>query len=539
METEHHKNYNFTITYDGIANSSYGLTPKITELLEECFVAIQEHRKGTIKKLKKYVDKYPHIPHFKNHLSIAYAEKGYDLYARQVNDLIIEQHPEYLFGFLNQVNSLLAMGEKDAAYELMKDYNTVQDFAPERKVFHYSEFGGFEVTMIALLLEQDNVEAAESRLPVLKEMKIPGFYEQAAILIEGYWEEQEASKNEYTDETSEYAGQHQVFHHPEIERLYHYDLSVDIGVLQTILELPRHTLIEDLCTVMRDTMSRADYYMQGHGPEEAWWVNFHVMALLTELRANEAADTLTAMLKCDQTWSDYWWGDATTESLPYMLAVIFKDYPTPLHKFLKNIEGQYVFLLTAASQALSDMVRIDVKVRSQVMDIYKDLFRGYLDNKHTITDTQRELIAFMVSDVSMIKGVELGEYIEALYRENLVAEIYSEGWEAEKEMLEDKLPLITLPEFSLAEQYTRWQQEYMQENQHHQNWRNSDLDFTELDELLAQNIDMDDWNDDEWLDEFEDDDYRPPFQQARSNKIGRNEPCPCGSGKKYKRCCGA
>ena len=24
----------------------------------------------------------------------------------------------------------------------------------------------------------------------------------------------------------------------------------------------------------------------------------------------------------------------------------------------------------------------------------------------------------------------------------------------------------------------------------------------------------------------------------RIKKIGRNEPCPCGSGKKYKRCCG-
>jgi uncharacterized protein YecA (UPF0149 family) len=23
----------------------------------------------------------------------------------------------------------------------------------------------------------------------------------------------------------------------------------------------------------------------------------------------------------------------------------------------------------------------------------------------------------------------------------------------------------------------------------------------------------------------------------RSHKIGRNEPCPCGSGKKYERCC--
>ncbi len=27
-------------------------------------------------------------------------------------------------------------------------------------------------------------------------------------------------------------------------------------------------------------------------------------------------------------------------------------------------------------------------------------------------------------------------------------------------------------------------------------------------------------------------------KQAVSSKIGRNEPCPCGSGKKYKKCCG-
>jgi preprotein translocase subunit SecA len=25
----------------------------------------------------------------------------------------------------------------------------------------------------------------------------------------------------------------------------------------------------------------------------------------------------------------------------------------------------------------------------------------------------------------------------------------------------------------------------------------------------------------------------------RSRKVGRNEPCPCGSGKKFKKCCGA
>ena len=27
--------------------------------------------------------------------------------------------------------------------------------------------------------------------------------------------------------------------------------------------------------------------------------------------------------------------------------------------------------------------------------------------------------------------------------------------------------------------------------------------------------------------------------RAKSAKVGRNDPCPCGSGRKYKRCCGA
>lgn len=30
----------------------------------------------------------------------------------------------------------------------------------------------------------------------------------------------------------------------------------------------------------------------------------------------------------------------------------------------------------------------------------------------------------------------------------------------------------------------------------------------------------------------------PPLPE-QSEKIGRNEPCPCGSDKKYKKCCGA
>lgn len=34
--------------------------------------------------------------------------------------------------------------------------------------------------------------------------------------------------------------------------------------------------------------------------------------------------------------------------------------------------------------------------------------------------------------------------------------------------------------------------------------------------------------------------FEPPQPYVRPEpKIGRNDPCPCGSGKKYKKCCGA
>ena len=32
---------------------------------------------------------------------------------------------------------------------------------------------------------------------------------------------------------------------------------------------------------------------------------------------------------------------------------------------------------------------------------------------------------------------------------------------------------------------------------------------------------------------------KAPVVRKASEKIGRNDPCPCGSGKKYKKCCGA
>ena len=40
-----------------------------------------------------------------------------------------------------------------------------------------------------------------------------------------------------------------------------------------------------------------------------------------------------------------------------------------------------------------------------------------------------------------------------------------------------------------------------------------------------------------WL--YVDGKINPGVEQRRVEKVGRNDPCPCGSGKKFKKCCGA
>lgn len=68
--------------------------------------------------------------------------------------------------------------------------------------------------------------------------------------------------------------------------------------------------------------------------------------------------------------------------------------------------------------------------------------------------------------------------------------------------------------------------------------RESDLPETEIDELtdLAPDLIV------HWVDTLNAWRLRqsttPPPQRASFGKVGRNDPCPCGSGKKYKKCCG-
>ena len=73
--------------------------------------------------------------------------------------------------------------------------------------------------------------------------------------------------------------------------------------------------------------------------------------------------------------------------------------------------------------------------------------------------------------------------------------------------------------------------------------RLDELLSAEWDDELSDEDDLDFWDDEEdWGEEdYEDDsllyDTQPIHRVDKGSKVGRNEPCPCGSGKKFKKCC--
>ena len=68
------------------------------------------------------------------------------------------------------------------------------------------------------------------------------------------------------------------------------------------------------------------------------------------------------------------------------------------------------------------------------------------------------------------------------------------------------------------------------------------------DSLFGNHNNFDEEDDDEWDDDEDDDEDDEwdkvipaivrPTRQTPSGRVSRNAPCPCGSGKKYKYCCG-
>ena len=514
----------YTITTDPLyLYDNLNYTDELKELLNDLFVECQQkNNKKIINKLNSVIVKYPEIPHFKNFLSIAYEQKGNYNKCIEINEWIDKEHPDFIFAKLNKANDLLSNGYTDEIPIIIGDSFDLKALYPERNIFHLDEFTAFYRVVVRYFAKIGDLNKAEEYFLILKEVapddsdtEKAEFYLFPLRLIKGKerWEEENRVKIKpvnlkvlpVTNNTNP-----PQFNHSEINKLYNYSCNIPHETLEEILSLPRTTLIEDLEKMLVDAVNRYDYFVKEGWSDENNNFVIHSIFILTEMNSKESVSKILSFLEYDSNFLDFWLGDFQTE---YLWQCFFKlgiDQTNVLKDFLLT-PGIDTYSKTSVSTALSQILLHYPEKKEDILSIYSDIFNAFLyaDKNKNLIDSY--FLAFAISDTIDCNLVELLPVIKLLFESDYVS-------------------------LGISGDYDDIKEEF--KNLNNRIYKKETKSIFEIYENVT--LKWYDYSDNEYKDNKKD--YQPKYipianQQAVSTKIGRNEPCPCGSGKKYKKCC--
>jgi hypothetical protein len=500
-------------------NKRFGISPELEHQLQ--YLAVDSHtnpNSGTIDRLNNLIVRYPTVPQLKNYLSVAFHSGGNHKKAVEINTWILAEHPDYLFARLNEANVCIEENKFEKVPELLGENFEIKALYPDRDLFHLTEVTSFLKTAIRYFVAIDNLELAENRLELLTEIAPehedtqqaesflwPLRMKQARVRME------EENKNRITPTNTKVVPQVRNttpphFNHSEIQILYQYGLHIPHEKLKEIILLPRTTVIEDLETILLDAINRYGYFVEQNYAEESHMFVLHAAFLLAELKAETSLPKILSFLEYDLEFLDFWFGDHVTVSIWQFVYVLgFRN--TPILKQFLIQPGVNMYSKVCVSEALCQMVLHHPEKREEVLQIYNETFTCFANAKDTDNLIDSEFLGLSISNAIDCKMRELQPIIKILFDKRYVSTEVSGDYEdvaiafERRSQFHSKRKVYTI--FELYENVVSTWAGYNEEGH----------------------------------DALSEDGFEYPSQPIISTKIGRNDPCPCGSGLKYKKCC--
>lgn len=515
---------NYTITEDSnFLDKQNALTPELSLKLDKFHdMAIKGKRSG-IPKIQKAIKQYPENPQLKNYLSAIYGQLGEMDKVYEINRKLIEEHPDYLFGKLNLTNEYLQKEEYHKIPEILGEQMELQALYPHRDTFHLNEVISFYRATVLYYTAISDLEQAELRYNIMYELA-PEAYDTEVAMSQLFAARMKAGKARFDEEEKKRISVKTIeqkmtttteapkYHHTEIDELYCSDMKIGVEKLTQILALPRKTLIQDLELVLNDSINRYSHYkiLMEEGALDEQEINFvtHAIYLLGELEATDSLDSIFSVLSQSKEYLDLYFDN-------FIAGMLWE----PVYKIANNqLEDCKQFLLKPnidvyARSTFPDMV-MQVALhqperREEVLKWYTEIFQFFLASKIEDNVIDSDLIAFMVTDIIDINGKELKPVIEQLFSKEIVSQGVCGSWNDVNKAFDEPQKRDNRKDIlSVAERY----------KDIIKTW----VGYAEKQNSLA--------------------DYNNQFEESLSPvrteaKIGRNDPCPCGSGKKYKKCC--
>jgi hypothetical protein len=305
-------------------------------------------------------------------------------------------------------------------------------------------------------------------------------------------------------------------HHPELEDLYRYDLRIPAEKVEAILRLPRETLAEDLKAILRDAVQRHASFRDKEWKQEEMSFPIHALWLLADIKDPSTLPEVLNLLRQERQIIDLWMGDFITGDMWEVLYHVGQDSLDALKAFaLETLPDFYCQL--AATDAVAQLALHFPERREECIAWFRDLLERLLA-RHEAADYpyDGDYISFIAGNLITIQAAELLPLIKRLYEAGLVYE----GIIGPYEDAESDITSTTIKQSKKVVWNTILER--------YQNATSTWYSYEEKNDAEKRYPKIPD-------PQFSTTRFQPSIRQGP--KVGRNEPCPCGSGKKYKKCC--
>nr|WP_019537154.1 DUF1186 domain-containing protein [Paenibacillus ginsengihumi] len=267
--------------------------------------------------------------------------------------------------------------------------------------------------------------------------------------------------------------------------------------------------IPHLLAIVEEVINHPDAYLD----EPSRIDLIYSLYLLAQFRETRLYPLLIQFLNLPEADMDAFLGDVVTEGVGRILASVYSDDITPVQKIIENEELDE-FIRGQGLHALSILVLHGRLEREWVIDY----FRGLLEEK--CSEEYPTFNAQIISSLADLYGQEAYDVMKRAYEKQLVDTMMIELDDVERIL---KMPMDVVLENHRKDHHFQFVEDTIKELE----WWACFEQERKKPPLLSK----------VWTNK--DNIYPKPTNPAiKVEKIGRNDPCTCGSGKKYKKCCG-
>lgn len=512
----------FKISFDSdFISRQFGVTPAQAKLLKE--LAIRVHGnvdKALIRKLDKLSKEHPNLPQLRNYLSTAYNAIGQYAKAIEINEQLLKDFPAYLHAKINAANHCIFQKNPEKALDYLGSNLDLKSLYPDRNEFHFTEVQSFYYTTVLYAIAIKDLKLAENRLEFYKSIdeENPRIEELEDRLINLRFLNRMEIKEELEEQFGVSLGKEvpsstktaaPTFQHAEVQRLYELGCKHSVPELLALLELPKESLIQDLELVLQDAVDRYHYFNQVDWSVKSHSFLHHAVFLLAELNSERSLPKILEVISYEDEFLELYFGDFLTEDIWIVLYKLGRNQVQLLESFLHDDEI-YTYAKSAASTALSQIIAHHPERKNEIQSIYQRLFEAILDEDNTELSIDPTFLALAIGDTSEMHLVELLPLIKQLYEKGYVDQSIEGDYEDFMHFFDDHQQTDFKKDLKGLEaiyQHTFFEEE------------NERYQHRSLESHVVKN--------------------EPKAQMPIvSIKINRNDPCTCGSGKKYKKCCG-